>query len=136
VQIPQLQAHCKKLTEASRAVTCHRFLNASNQLVNSLALWASNDVSGADLSDAQIAFGGKFLQTALSDLKRDLEEGVQGCLDEMHEGLAMIVFDRFEQVIEIAVNAANATAENWGARVNRENRAGGGFVWSTYKYGT
>lgn len=42
-QIPALQAHCKKLTESSRASTCRRFLNSISQLTNSLGLWASNE---------------------------------------------------------------------------------------------
>ena len=38
-EIPQLQAHCKKLTERGRQASCRRFLNSLNQLLTSLGLW-------------------------------------------------------------------------------------------------
>jgi hypothetical protein len=37
-EIPQLQAHCKKLTEAGRELSCRRFLNSFGQLLNSLVM--------------------------------------------------------------------------------------------------
>jgi Dynamin family len=37
-EIPQLQAHCKKLTEASRRRNCQRLLNGIDQLFNTLRL--------------------------------------------------------------------------------------------------
>lgn len=52
-EIPQLQAHCKKLTEGGRAANCRAFLTNFSQLLTSLSLWASNDGSGVNLSDAQ-----------------------------------------------------------------------------------
>ncbi|CAD6446372.1 e1e59874-7bcb-4b1c-a282-67f13334c37c [Sclerotinia trifoliorum] len=52
-QIPQLQAHCKKLTEAGRSATYRRFLNALLQLVLSLSLWSNNDGTNINLSDSQ-----------------------------------------------------------------------------------
>ena len=42
-EIPQLQEHAKKLTEASRISTCRRFLNELLQLLNSMSLWAFNN---------------------------------------------------------------------------------------------
>jgi hypothetical protein len=134
LQIPQLQAHCKRLTEAGRAATCRRFLNAYSQFVNSLALWASNDGTGIILSDAQLAAEGGFLQAKLLQLRVGLEKSVQGCLGEIKESLAETIYDRFDQVIEAAVDEANTTAAKWGAPVNRENRAAGGYFWATYKY--
>jgi hypothetical protein len=80
-----------------------------------------------------MAAEGKFLQTKLSQLEIGLEKSVQGCLAEMKESLAETIYDRFDSVIEAAVNEANTTAEKWGAPVNRENRAAGGYFWATYK---
>ncbi|KAI7199100.1 hypothetical protein D0869_07257 [Hortaea werneckii] len=42
-EMPQLQAHCKKLTENGRQASCRRFLNSLTQLLTSMALWASDD---------------------------------------------------------------------------------------------
>lgn len=50
-EIPQLQAHCAKLTEAGRAAACRRFLNSVTQLCNSLAMWASDDATGKNQTD-------------------------------------------------------------------------------------
>jgi hypothetical protein len=132
-EIPQLQTHCKKLTEAGRASTCRRFLNAFSQLVNSLSLWASNDGSGVHLSDTERAIEGRFLQAKLAELEKGLEKAVQGCLEEMKETLSENIYEKFDKVIEAAVDEANVTAAKWGAPVNRENRNAGGYFWSTYK---
>lgn len=50
-EIPQLQAHAKKLTEKSRLADSRRFLNELMQLVNSMKMWASNDGSQSALTD-------------------------------------------------------------------------------------
>lgn len=133
LQIPQLQAHCKKLTDAGRTSTCRRFLNAFNQFTSSISLWACNDGSGVNLSDAQMATEARFLQSKLSELEKGLRIAVQACLHEMKESLSDNIYDNFEQVITAAINEANSTASKWGAPVNRENRAAGGLFWATYK---
>lgn len=45
-EIPQLQRHCINLTKAARSSGCRRFLNNLNQLLNSMALWASGESTG------------------------------------------------------------------------------------------
>lgn len=132
-EIPQLQAHCKRLTEAGRTSVCRRFLNSFSQLINSLLLWASNDGSGVLLSDAQRATESRFLQAKLAELEKGLEKAVRGCLEEMKETLSENIYEKFDQVIQAAVDEANDTAARWGAPVNRENRAAGGYFWATYK---
>lgn len=42
-EIPQLQRHCTNLTRTARSSGCRRFLNNLNQLLNSMALWASGE---------------------------------------------------------------------------------------------
>ena len=54
-EVPQLQAHAKKLTEAGRAASSRRFLNNLMQLLNSMTMWASDDGTGSTLSDADKA---------------------------------------------------------------------------------
>ena len=68
-EIPQLQAHCKKLTEAGRAANCKRFLNSFSQLLNSLTMWASSDGTGVHLTAEQKAKEAKFLQGSLKKLE-------------------------------------------------------------------
>lgn len=41
-EVPQLQQHAKKLTEAGRAATSRQFLNGLSQLLNSMKMWASS----------------------------------------------------------------------------------------------
>lgn len=52
-EIPQLQAHAKKLTEAGRAADSRRFLNSLVQLLNSMTMWASDDGTRSTLTDAE-----------------------------------------------------------------------------------
>lgn len=68
-EIPQLQAHCKQLTEAGRSANCKRFINNLSQLLNSLALWASNDGTGANMTEEQRRREEKFLQKGLKELE-------------------------------------------------------------------
>ena len=68
-EIPQLQAHCRKLTEAGRAASCKRFLNNFGQMLNSLTMWASSDGTGAHLTAEQKAKEAKVLQGSLKKLE-------------------------------------------------------------------
>lgn len=53
-EVPQLQARCKKLTEAGREAACRRFLNSLSQLLNSLRLWSSSNGMGRKLTEGQL----------------------------------------------------------------------------------
>lgn len=68
-EIPQLQAHCKQLTEAGRTANCKRFINNLSQLLNSLSLWASNDGTGANMTAEQRTREEKYLQKGLKGLE-------------------------------------------------------------------
>lgn len=68
-EIPQLQAHCSKLTEKGRIANCKRFINNLSLLLNSLALWASNDGTSANMTADQMAREDKFLQRGLQELE-------------------------------------------------------------------
>lgn len=68
-EMPQLQAHCKQLTEKGRTVNCQRFLNNLSQLLNSLSLWASNDGTGANMTADQRNREEKYLQKGLKELE-------------------------------------------------------------------
>ena len=68
-EIPQLQAHCEKLTETGRSTACRTFLNRLSQLLNSMTLWASSDGSGANMTAEQRAKEARFLQKGLTELE-------------------------------------------------------------------
>ena len=68
-EIPQLQAHCQKLTEAGRTENCKRFLNNLSQLLNSLSLLASSDGSGANMSPEQRAREERYLEGGFKKLE-------------------------------------------------------------------
>ena len=118
-EIPQLQAHCKKLTEAGRASNCRAFLTNLSQTLNSLRLWASNDGTGINLSDAQLAAESRFLKLRLKDLEKSLDNAVKDCLKEMNEALAEHIFENYDQLIEAAISEANITVGKWHRPVNR-----------------
>ncbi len=69
-EIPQLQAHCKLLTEAGRSANCKRFINSLSQLLNSLSLWASNDGTSANMTAEQRRREEKYLHKGLKELER------------------------------------------------------------------
>lgn len=52
-EVPQLQAHARKLTEAGRAANSRRFLNELIQLINSMTMWASDDGTRSNLTDIE-----------------------------------------------------------------------------------
>ena len=68
-EIPQLQAHCEKLTETGRSANCKTFINKLSQLLNSLTLWASNDGTNANLTVEQRALETRYLQKGLQTLE-------------------------------------------------------------------
>jgi len=118
-EIPQLQSHCKKLTEGVRASNCRRFLTHLSQLLNSLSLWASNDGIGLKISDAQRTIETCFLKSRLQTLEKSLDTAVKDCLVEMNEELAENIFDQYPGIVELAAAQAVPTAAHWGAPVNR-----------------
>ena len=67
--IPQLQKHCRQLTEKGRAESCRRFLNNLSQLLNSLSLWASNDGTGRNLTEGQKVREAKILRDSFKKLE-------------------------------------------------------------------
>ena len=69
-EIPSLQKHCLKLTEAGRRAACRRFLNSFGQLLNSLRLWASSNVISHTLTDAQRAKEAEVMEQRLRKLDR------------------------------------------------------------------
>jgi hypothetical protein len=96
-------------------------------------LWASNDGTGLNLSDTQKAAEARWLEKKLSELEHNLDKSVTDSISEIKAVLEENIFERFGEVIQLAVDQAPVTVGKWGAPVNRANRAEGGLYWSTYK---
>ncbi|KAF2688782.1 hypothetical protein K458DRAFT_414486 [Lentithecium fluviatile CBS 122367] len=127
-EMPQLQAHCRKLTEAGRIQTCRSFLLSLCAQLTTFQLWASYDGTGIKMTDEDKQKQFKYLQTRLRQLEEGLEKAVAACLNIMKKELRDQVFDRFPNLINEAVEAAPDTAQKWGA-----HRDAGGLYYSTYK---
>jgi len=61
---------------------------------------------------------GKLITTVINDLKEELGDNI---------------FDKYETAISNAISEATTTCSDWGRPINRENRASGGYFWSSYK---
>ncbi|KAF2817072.1 uncharacterized protein BDZ99DRAFT_373364 [Mytilinidion resinicola] len=126
--IPQLQAHCKKLTEAGRASTCRTFLNNLSQLLTSLNLWSSNDGSGINFTDEDRRKQAQFLNRKLEELGKGLEKSVTACANEMKDSLTENIYDKYDEAISEAATNAVPTAARWSAPQHQ-----GGLHWGTYR---
>ncbi|KAI1760686.1 hypothetical protein GGR53DRAFT_508668 [Hypoxylon sp. FL1150] len=127
-EIPQLQQHAIRSTEAGRASHYRGFLNELVQLINSLGLWTANDGTQSTLTDVEKRREEMHLRRLLNDLEKGFETSVQEAVQLLHESLRENIYRVFESTIPQAVNAATNTAAGWGAP-----KASGGMVWSTYK---
>jgi len=113
--MPQLQAHCTKLTEAGRVQTARSFLLSLCQQLMTFSLWASNDGTGLKMTDDDKRKQVRYLEKRLSELERGLEESVRSCLNVMKKEMNDQIFNRYPDLINEAIEAAPDTAQKWGA---------------------
>lgn len=66
-------------------------------------------------------------------LRQSLEKSITGIVNGITDELQEKIYDAFSIATSAAQAQANDTVFKWGAPVDRDNRAAGGFVWSTYK---
>jgi len=126
-EIPQLQAHCKKLTEHGRIQNSRVFLRTACQLFNKFSLWASEDGSEKVLTVEERNKRASYLKQRLAELETGLTRAGQKCRTEMAKELKEQIFDRFPRLIENAVEAAPDTASAWG------DKKRGGLFHPTYQ---
>ena len=127
-EIPQLQEHCRKLTESGREAGCKNFLNGVSQLLSSLALWTSDDGAGLQMSTQQRTSVRTYITVSLQTLGEDLESAVNQTVDDAANALSEQLIDYFADAGNTAATSAVSTAIGWGAP--RDN---GGLFWATYK---
>ncbi|KAF9636827.1 hypothetical protein BFW01_g7723 [Lasiodiplodia theobromae] len=127
-ELPQLQAHCKKLTESGRAAAGRRYLNNVSQLLNSLSMWASNTRTTSQLTASQRQKEAQFLQTKLREADHELCRVVNETLSGLSEALTENIYDKYDRAIANASDASISTAEGWGKPRNQ-----GGLHFGTYR---
>ncbi|KAF2212230.1 hypothetical protein CERZMDRAFT_67917 [Cercospora zeae-maydis SCOH1-5] len=127
-EVPQLQAHCKKLTVKGRQANCRRFLNSVKQLLLSLALWSSDDGTGVKLTTEQQSVEKQYLSRKLKELEKHLEKVVQDTLKDAVETLHDQLFAKLDPAVQSAITEAPPKAESWGLP-----QSAGGLHWSTYR---
>ena len=127
-EIPQLQAHCRKLTEAGRLQGCKSFLNNLSRLLTSLGLWASDDGSSSDTSTQQRKMMQAFVTKNLQTLKHQLAEAVRHTMEDVKESLETQLLGHLTTAANKAAKKAVHTSNGWG-----EPRDKGGLFWATYK---
>lgn len=126
-EIPQLQTHCKKLTEAGRIQTSRAFLRSVCQILNTFNLWSSNDGHGLKMTEEDKHKQVSYLQRRLSELTTGLEAAIRACIREMRSEMKSQIFDKCPELINEAIETAPATAHSWGQKDQ------GGLAWSSYK---
>lgn len=126
-EMPQLQAHCKKLTEAGRIQNARAFLLSLCQQLTTFTLWASNNDS-VKMTDDDKRKQSNYVGRHLGELEKGLESAIRACLNTMKKELNVQIFDKYPSLIQDAINAAPGTAQKWG-----QHKADGGLPWATYK---
>jgi hypothetical protein len=114
-EMPQLQAHCAKLTESGRTQTARSFLLNLCQQLTTFSLWASDDGTGLKMTDDDKRKQVRYLEKRLEELERGLEEAVRACLNVMKKEMNDQIFDKYPDLINEAIHAAPETAQKWGA---------------------
>jgi hypothetical protein len=127
-EMPQLQAHGKKLTEAGRIQSTRAFLFSLYQQLTTFTLRASNDGSGVKMTDDDKRKQHKYVERRLEELEKGLQSAVEACLNGMKRELNDHISDKYPDLIQDAINDAPETASKWGL-----HRADGGLAWGTYK---
>lgn len=126
--MPQLQAHSKKLTEAGRVANSQKFLNNLSQLLNSIALWATQDGHGSQLTASQQRKEAQFLEQKLIELYEGLDKVVDDTLAGIRDSLTENIYDKYDRAVTSASEASLPTAEKWS-----KNRNEGGLHFMTYR---
>lgn len=126
-EVPQLQNHCKKLTEGGRIHTSRTFLTSVCQMLTTFNLWTSNHGTGLKMTDEDKRKQVNYLQWRLSQLMDGLEAAIRACITEMRSEMKSQIFDKCPELINKAIEFAPATAHAWGYKDQ------GGLAWSSYK---
>ncbi|KAJ5035261.1 Dynamin family-domain-containing protein [Bipolaris maydis] len=126
-EIPQLQIHCQKLTEAGRIQTSRTFLTGFLQLLITFRLWTSENSPDLKLTEKDKQQHLKFLERRMEELKTGFDDSVHNCVKQVKSEVRLQISDRFPELVNDAIEAAPATAGAWGQKDQ------GGLMWASYK---
>ncbi|KAI4958590.1 hypothetical protein J4E86_004194 [Alternaria arbusti] len=126
-EVPQLQNHCKKLTEGGRIQTSRAFLTSVCQILTTFNLWMSNHGAGSKMTDEDKRKQASYLGRRLTQLTEGLEAAIGACIKEMRSEMKTQIFDKCPELINKAIESAPATAHAWGYKDQ------GGLAWGSYK---
>ncbi|KAL8959682.1 MAG: hypothetical protein Q9193_003492 [Seirophora villosa] len=160
-EIPMLQAHCIKLTEARRIADNQSFLGVMSQLLNSLAFWVSDGDFSRGMTKQQKEAQEIQLASAMVQLRDNLLKTAKDTMAEVQQALGKLIFHKNMTAVQAAIAHADETVSNfpshsllvikffgslhdemlspksqvshWAKPVNKEDRARGGYHWSTYQ---
>ncbi|OKL63903.1 hypothetical protein UA08_00258 [Talaromyces atroroseus] len=130
-EIPQLQAHCKRLTEASRKRNCQRFLNGVDQFFNSLRLILSPE--GIQVTAEQKIARAAIVEDEYKAFDKELEKYLKSTCQHIVKEIEGDISQVCDKAINITRKQANKTVRSWGAPTNDLDRPAGGLKWATYK---
>ncbi|KAJ4289692.1 hypothetical protein N0V90_011021 [Kalmusia sp. IMI 367209] len=125
--IPQLQTHCRMLTENGRIQTCRAFLTNLCHLLTTISLWISHDGTGLKMTDDDKCKEIDYLHKEFNKLENGLEQVVADCLGVMKKELREQIFEKYPELISEAVQSAPTISSKWG------DRSQGGLYYMTYK---
>ncbi|KAI4206429.1 MAG: hypothetical protein LQ348_000989 [Seirophora lacunosa] len=132
-EIPMLQAHCIKLTEARRIADSQSFLGVMSRLLNSLAFWVSDDDFSHGMTKQQKETQEIHLASAMVQLRDNLLKTAKDTMAEVQQALGKLIFHKNMSAVQAAIADADEIVSHWAKPVNKEDRARGGYHWSTYQ---
>lgn len=126
--IPQLIAHCIKMTELNRIARNRSFMGEVTNLLLSLSLWSSGDNASRKLSAEQRGKERRLLKCDLKVLRSRLGKAVDVAVRDIREAQADNIEKSFAKAQRLASRVAGKAADKWGASVRD-----GGVHWGTYR---
>lgn len=127
-EMPLLQTHCRKLTEASRIQNGRAFLLGLCQQLVAFELWATDNTSSSDITEEERQKRMAYIQGPLSRLETELSNAVGFCISNIETALRDSVFCAIPRAVKDAINEAPKTVQGWGLK-----KEDGGLAYTTYK---
>ncbi|KAM0820488.1 putative Dynamin N-terminal domain-containing protein [Seiridium cardinale] len=110
-----------------RVNNAKRFLDEFGNMLNSLNLWVKDHGAEVQLSEGEKRDEVDKLQSELSVLCNTLNRVADLIVKECHDILTKNIYNKFDESIAAAAQAAVATVEKWF-----ESKSSGGIPWNTF----
>ncbi|KAI0481588.1 hypothetical protein F4859DRAFT_512731 [Xylaria cf. heliscus] len=126
--IPQLRAHTKQLTEATRITKAKLFLNDLAQTLNSLYLWSSKKSIGFYLTDEEKNAEMGYVKERVNELEKRLLMANENLVRQLNDILEAL-FRYFDGAALHASSCAPEIAHRWASH----KRGDGGLHFASYR---